>query len=239
MFSIAPSLMCTNLLELGSQIRELERAGAKLFHIDVMDGHFVPNLGLSFDLVRQVQSITDAELDVHLMVDAPEQYIDRIRALKISYVSFHIEASHAPLRLAQALKEAGTKVGIALNPSTPVEALRHVLDACDYVLIMTVEPGFAGQKFIPAMYEKIRAVRQELDKIRLGIDIQVDGNLNAETSSRCIERGATILVGGSSSVFCGEKDVYSAYTEFREEVSKLCEQGGRVALKPDFPKGNK
>ena len=182
MFRIAPSLMCANLLELGSQIRELERAGARLFHIDVMDGHFVPNLGLSFDLVRQIQSITDADLDVHLMVEAPEQYIDRILALKISYVSFHIEASHAPIRLAQALKEAGTKVGIALNPSTPVEALRHVLDACDFVLIMTVEPGFAGQNFIRGMYDKIGVVRKELDKIRLGIGIQVDGNLTTTKS---------------------------------------------------------
>jgi ribulose-phosphate 3-epimerase len=238
MFRIAPSLMCADLLQFGSQIRELERAGARQFHIDVMDGHFVPNLGLSFDLVSQIQTITHTELDVHLMVDAPERYIDRIRALKLSYVSFHIEASHAPLRLAHAIKAAGTKVGIALNPSTPFEALRHVLDACDYVLIMTVEPGFAGQKFIPAMYEKIRDVRQELDKIRLGIDIQVDGNLNVETSGRCIQQGATILVGGSSSIFCREKDVYSAYTEFRERVSKLCEQGGRVALKPGLPKGN-
>ena len=240
MFNIAPSLMCANLLELGSQVRELERAGARLFHIDVMDGHFVPNLGLSFDLVRQVQSITNADLDVHLMVDAPEQYVDWIRALKIGYVSFHIEASRAPLRLAQAMRSAGAKVGIALNPSTPLEALRYVLDDCDYVLIMTVEPGFAGQTLIPAMYEKIHVLRQELDQCRPGVDIQVDGNLNAETYCRCIERGATILVGGSSSIFCQERgeDVYSAYTEFREKVSRLCEERERMALQPDFQKGN-
>ena len=239
MFSIAPSLMCADLLHLGSEISELERAGARSFHIDVMDGHFVPNLGLSFDLVRQVRSITDADLDVHLMVDAPEQYVDWIRTLKIDCVSFHIEASHAPLRLAQAIRAAGAKAGIALNPSTPVEAVRHVIDEFDYVLIMTVEPGFAGQNFIRGMYDKIGVVRKELDKTRLGIGIQVDGNLNAETSVRCIERGATILVGGSSSVFCRKKDVYSAYTEFQERVAKLCEQGERVALKPDFPKGQK
>src|SRR5208283_3400220 len=159
MFSIAPSLMCANLLQLESQIHELEREGARLFHIDIMDGHFVPNLGLNFDLVKQVQSITDIELDVHLMVDEPEQYIERILALKVSRVSFHIEAVRTPIRLAKAIKAGGTKVGIAINPATPVEALRHVLDDCDYVLIMTVEPGFAGQKFIPSMYEKIRAVR--------------------------------------------------------------------------------
>ena len=231
--------MCANLMQLGSQIHELERAGATLFHIDVMDGHFVPNLGLNFDLVRQVQSITEADLDVHLMVDAPEQYIDRILALKVRRVSFHIEAVRAPIRLAQAIKAGGMKVGIALNPATPIEALRHVLDDCDYVLIMTVEPGFAGQTFIPAMYEKIRAARKQLDKIRSGMDIQVDGNLDVETSWRCIEHGATILVGGSSSVFRRDKDVYSAYTEFRESVSKLCEEGEGMTIPRDFPKVNR
>jgi ribulose-phosphate 3-epimerase len=235
-FNIAPSLMCANLLQLESQIRELERAGARLFHIDVMDGHFVPNLGLNFDLVSQVQSITNAELDVHLMVDDPEQYIERIRSLKVRYVSFHIEASHAPLRLTQALKATGAKVGIGLNPSTPVEALRHVLNACDYVLIMTVEPGFAGQTFIPATYEKIRAVRKELDSIRSGIDIQVDGNLDVNTSAQCIERGATILVGGSSSVFRREKDVYSTYIEFRDSVSRLHRERKRAIVRRDCPK---
>jgi len=239
MFSIAPSLMCANLLQLESQIHELERAGARLFHIDIMDGHFVPNLGLNFDLVKQVQSITDTDLDVHLMVDEPEQYIERILALKVSRVSFHIEAVRTPIRLAQAIKAGGTKAGIAINPATPVEVLRHVLDDCDYVLIMTVEPGFAGQKFIPSTYEKIRAVRQELDKIRSDIDIQVDGNLDAETSPRCIEHGATILVGGSSSVFRRDKDVYSAYTEFRARVSNLCKEGERMTIPRDFPKVNR
>lgn len=239
MFSIAPSLMCANLLQLESQIHELERAGARLFHMDMMDGHFVPNLGLNFDLVRQVQSITDVELDVHLMVDEPEQYIERTLALKVSRVSFHIEAVRAPIRLAKAIKGGGTKVGIAINPATPVEALRHVLDDCDYVLIMTVEPGFAGQKFIPSMYEKIRAVRQELDKIRSDIDIEVDGNLDVETSRRCIEHGATIIVGGSSSVFRRDKDVYSAYTEFRARVSNLCKEGERMTIPRDLPKVNR
>lgn len=219
MLKIAPSLMCANLMELGNQVRELERAGATLFHVDVMDGHFVPNLGMNFDMVRQLRAITAADIDVHLMVEQPERYFETLQALQVRYASFHLEATYTPLRLARALQESGVQAGIALNPSTPVEALRHVLDAFDYVLVMTVEPGFAGQKFIPAMYEKVRAIRTELNKIRPGIDIQVDGNLSLETSRRCIECGATVLVGGTSSVFLRDRDVYSAFTEFRNALT--------------------
>lgn len=219
MFKIAPSLMCANLMELGKQVQELQCAGADLFHVDVMDGHFVPNLGMNFDVVKQLKAITTAEIDVHLMVDRPEYYIETVQALEVRYVSFHIEATDTPLRIARAFQASGARTGIALNPSTPVEALRHVLDGFDYVLVMTVEPGFAGQKFIPAMYEKIRAIRAELDKIRPGIDIEVDGNLSVDTSRRCIECGATILVGGTSSVFLRDRDVRSAYTEFRDALT--------------------
>lgn len=230
--TIAPSLMCANLLQLESQIRELERAGTRLFHFDIMDGHFVPNIGLNFDLARQIKDISNVNLDVHLMVDNPEQYIDRFRTLKIDWVSFHIESTRAPLRLAQAIRSAGARVGVALNPSTPVEGLRYVFSACDYVLMMTVEPGFRGQKFISASYERIGALRQELDKIRRGIDIQVDGSLDVETSARCIEQGATIIVGGSC-IFCSAKDVYSGYTGFRERVTKLCKKSGTITSRLD------
>lgn len=224
MFSVAPSLMCADLLRIESQVHELERAGARRFHVDIMDGHFVPNLGLNFDLVRQLKRVTGKELDLHLMVDAPENYVEQIRALNVHLVSFHIEATSAPRRLARAMKATGARTGIALNPSTPIHALHYVLDEFDYVVVMTVEPGFAGQRFIPAMYEKILAIRETLDTIRPGIDIEVDGNLDVDSSRRCIRCGATILVGGTSSIFLPDKDVFSAFIQFQNEVAGSIER---------------
>lgn len=224
MFNIAPSLMCADLLQMGDQVRELERAGARSFHVDVMDGHFVPNLGLNFDLVRQLKQMTSSKIEVHLMVEDPGSYVEMVQALKVDCVSFHIEAARAPLRLMRAMKAAGAKTGIAFNPSTSIQSLHYVLEEFDYVVMMTVEPGFAGQRFISTMYEKIQDLREILDKIRPGTGIEVDGNLDVETSCRCIQRGATTLVGGSSSVFRPGKDVFSAYTEFKEEVSRACKQ---------------
>ena len=221
MFNISPSLMCADLLKMGAQVRELERAGARSFHVDVMDGHFVPNLGLNFDLVRQLKQMTNAQIDVHLMVED------------------HIEAARAPLRLLRAMKAAGARTGIAFNPSTSIETLHYVLEQFDYVVVMTVEPGFAGQKFIPTMYEKIQDLRETLDKIRSGIEIQVDGNLDADTSIRCIQCGATTLVGGSSSVFRPGKDVFSAFTEFKEEVSRACKRQPTIQLAHARPEAEK
>lgn len=229
MFSIAPSLMCANLLDIESQIRAFERAGAKLFHVDIMDGHFVPNIGLNFDLVRQIKQVSRAQLDVHLMVDDPASYLDQIQALKVDLVSFHIEVSSAPLRMIRSIKTTGAKVGIALNPSTPVQAIQYVLDQVDFVLVMTVEPGFAGQKFIPAMYEKIQTLRTMLDAIRPEVFIEVDGNLGVETSRECIRNGASILVGGTSSVFLPGKDVASAYTEFEHQLCNLYDAENRLS----------
>ena len=229
MFSVAPSLMCADLLQIESQVKELERAGARRFHVDIMDGRFVPNLGLNFDLVRQLRRITRAELDLHLMVEAPENYVEQILALDVDHISFHIEATSAPRRLGRAMRAAGAKTGIALNPSTPNQALQYVLDEFDYVVVMTVEPGFAGQKFIPAMYEKILAIRETLDAIRPGIDIEVDGGLDVESSSQCIRCGATILVGGTSSIFVPDKDAFSAFIEFQNDVAGRIEQSEKVS----------
>jgi ribulose-phosphate 3-epimerase len=229
-FRIAPSLMCADLLRIESQVEDLERAGARLFHIDVMDGHFVPNLGLNFDFVRQLRRITKAELDVHLIVDSPEDYIEEIRAHRIEFVSFHIEVSTAPLRLARALRAAGAKPGIALNPSTPIQTIEYAIDEFDFVLLMTVERGLAGQKFIPAMYKKIGALRELLDSVRPGIDIEVDGNLDVDSASRSIRSGATTLVGRTSSVFRSEQDVYSAYTQFRQELELALKSTEKASL---------
>jgi ribulose-phosphate 3-epimerase len=218
MFSILPSLICADLLHIEDQIRELQRAGASTFHIDVMDGHFVPNLGLNFDLVRRLRDINHAKVDVHLMVESPEQYLQQIDKLHIEQVSFHIETTSTPLRIVRSMKATGARTGIALSPLTPIQSLQYVLDEFDFVLLMTVEPGFAGQKFIPSMYGKIRALRKMIDRTRPDMEIEVDGNLDVPSSLRCIHNGATILVGGTSSIFRPETDVFSAYVQFQNEL---------------------
>lgn len=215
---IAPSLMCADLLNLRRDIAELERAQADLLHIDVMDGHFVPNLALSFELAEKIAQNSRIALDVHLMVDRPEDFVEAVRRIKPAYVSFHVEATPNPIRLARTLKSLGLRVGVALNPSTPAEALTYLVEELDYVLLMTVEPGFAGQKFIPQVLGKIRVVRQMLDATRAGKELEVDGNLNVERSEQCIAHGASILVAGTSSVFIKGTDLYATYRSFHDRI---------------------
>lgn len=217
---IAPSLMCANLLELRQNIAELERAQVDLFHIDVMDGHFVPNLALSFDLAEQIARSTKIPLDLHLMVDRPEDFVESVRRVGAAYVSFHIESTANPIRLARTLKTSGIQVGAALNPSTPADALTYLIDELDYVLLMTVEPGYAGQKFIPQVLGKIKQVRQMLDAAGPGRALEVDGNLNAEWARQCIAQGASILVAGSSSLFRKGTDLYTACLDFRAGINQ-------------------
>src|SRR5687768_7141282 len=141
---IAPSLMCADLLDLKRDIAELERAQADLFHIDVMDGHFVPNLAMSLELAEKIARSTAVPLDLHLMVDRPEDFVEPVRRVGAAYVSFHVEATPNPIRLARTLKALGVRVGAALNPATPAEILAYLVAELDYVLLMTVEPGYAG-----------------------------------------------------------------------------------------------
>ena len=197
MKKILPSILSADFANLERDVRELEQIGIDIFHIDVMDGNFVPNISFGFPIIEAIRSKTDKIFDCHLMIARPEEYVERFCNAGCDMVSFHIEATNHADRVIQIIKNSGKKVGIVLNPQTPIESVKYLLPKLDYVLIMTVNPGFGGQKFIPEMLEKI----EELAKIReekgYSFLIQVDGGVNVETSKLCRDKGADLLVCGS------------------------------------------
>ena len=198
---IAPSIMCANPLRVEDDLRQLEAAGVDLLHFDVMDAHFAPNMPMGLGLLERLHSSTKLPLDVHLMVDNNGQFIDWIAPLGIQQISLHVESEiHLDRTLAR-IRELGIKAGIALNPTTPLTSLQYVLERLDYVLIMTVNPGFAGQKMVPMAIRKIVDFRNYLDDLGLKIPIQVDGNVSFENIPDMVAAGAEVLVCGSSSVF--------------------------------------
>lgn len=198
---IAASLMCADFLHLADDLAELEAAGIDSLHLDVMDGHFVPNFTLGLDLIRQVKTATRLPLEAHLMISQPEVYGPAFAAAGCGLVTVHIEACASPFRTLGGLKAAGTKVGIALNPATPVVAIEPLLDQVDRVTVMTVEPGFAGQRLIPAALTKIREIKALRDDRGLAFRIEVDGNVGPATIPSLIGAGAEVLVGGTSGLF--------------------------------------
>ena len=197
MKKILPSILSADFANLEHDVRELEQIGIDMFHIDVMDGNFVPNISFGFPIIEAIRSKTDKIFDCHLMIARPEEYVERFCNAGCDMVSFHIEATNHADRVIQIIKNSGKKAGIVLNPQTPIESVKYLLPKLDYVLIMTVNPGFGGQKFIPEMLEKI----EELAKIReekgYSFLIQVDGGVNVETSKLCRDKGADLLVCGS------------------------------------------
>ena len=197
MKKILPSILSADFANLEHDVRELEQIGIDMFHIDVMDGNFVPNISFGFPIIEAIRSKTDKIFDCHLMIARPEEYVERFCNAGCDMVSFHIEATNHADRVIQIIKNSGKKAGIVLNPQTPIESVKYLLPKLDYVLIMTVNPGFGGQKFIPEMLEKI----EELAKIREekghSFLIQVDGGVNVETSKLCRDKGADLLVCGS------------------------------------------
>ena len=197
MKKILPSILSADFANLERDVRELEQIGIDIFHIDVMDGNFVPNISFGFPIIEAIRSKTDKIFDCHLMIARPEEYVERFCNAGCDMVSFHIEATNHADRVIQIIKNSGKKAGIVLNPQTSIESVKYLLPKLDYVLIMTVNPGFGGQKFIPEMLEKI----EELAKIReekgYSFLIQVDGGVNVETSKLCRDKGADLLVCGS------------------------------------------
>ena len=197
---IAPSILSADFGHLAEEVRAVDEAGADLIHVDVMDGRFVPNLTIGPIVVRAVRAATSLPLDVHLMIVEPEKYIEEFAAAGADIITVHIEASPHLHRTIQQIKALGKKAGVSLNPHTPVSMLDHVLPDIDLVLVMSVNPGFGGQSFIPAALDKIRALAQKkkADPRRFSsIDIEVDGGVNAKTAGSVVAAGADILVAGS------------------------------------------
>ena len=198
MVKIAPSILSADFSKLGEEIKDVERGGADWIHIDVMDGHFVPNITIGPLIVEAIHPITKLTLDVHLMIDNPDQYIEAFAKAGADYITVHAEACTHLHRTIQLIKSFGVKAGVVLNPATPASVLEYVLEELDMVLLMTVNPGFGGQAFIPSVLDKIEQVRSMIDEKGLAVEIEIDGGVNPETARQCVERGATVLVAGSA-----------------------------------------
>ena len=198
MIKIAPSILSADFAHLADEIRKVTDAGAEYVHIDVMDGTFVPNITLGSPVVQSLRKVSDAEFDVHLMVEHPETQIESFAKAGANIITFHAEAAKHHHRIVQQIKAAGCKAGIALNPGTSLAMVEDLLADVDMVLIMTVNPGFGGQKFISSQLEKIHMLYHTIQDMDFDCDIEVDGGINAETSKLVRQAGANILVAGSA-----------------------------------------
>lgn len=217
---IAPSLMCMDLTKFKEQIEFLnQRSG--YFHIDIMDGHYVPNLTLSPFFVSQVNKISTKPLDCHLMVTNPENYIDELAKSGCDMVTLHVETiSGQAFRLIDKIQKLGMKVGLIFNPETSVENAKYYLPKADKVTVLTVDPGFAGQPFIPEMLDKIKELKSVREKEQLHYEIEVDGSCNPKTYETLIKAGADVLIVGSSGLFNNSDDIAEAWDMLEKEVSK-------------------
>lgn len=198
MIKIAPSILAADFSKLAEEVIEVEKAGAELIHIDVMDGHFVPNITLGPVVVEALRPVTKLPLDVHLMIENPDAYIEQFAKAGADYITVHVEACRHLHRTLQFIRSTGVKSGVVLNPHTPVETILHVLDEVDLVLFMTVNPGFGGQKFIHSVLPKVKQLSTIIKERNLSIEIEIDGGVDEQTIGPCVEAGATILVAGSA-----------------------------------------
>lgn len=213
---IAPSLLSADFARLADELAAIE-AGADLVHLDVMDGHFVPNLTIGPAIVKACRAVSSLPFDCHLMIENPKEYIPQFLDAGANMISIHYEAELHLQRVLQLIRDGGAKAGIAINPATPAEALSTAIEFCDFVLVMSVNPGFGGQKFIEPVVPKIRHIRRFIQERGLSVEIEVDGGIDAKTAPQVVAAGASILVAGNA-VF-GKPDRQAAMEVIREAVS--------------------
>lgn len=211
---IAPSILSADFAKLGEQVRAVTQAGADYIHVDVMDGHFVPNLTIGPSIIKAVRRYSELPFDVHLMISPVDPYIDDFVEAGADIITVHVEAGPHLHRTIQKIKDTGRKAGVALNPATPAAAVDHVLGDVDLILVMTVNPGFGGQSFIESQLEKISVLRSKIDASGRNIELEVDGGINFKTAPLAIEAGANILVAGTATFDGG-------ITSYQDNIAKL------------------
>lgn len=217
MIKLSPSILAADFKNLSEDIKKADQAGAPYIHIDVMDGDFVPSISFGMPVIESIRSVTKKTFDVHLMVSNPERYIDDFVRVGADIITIHAEACKHIDRTLNYIKQKGIKAGIAINPATSLSVLDYVLEQVDMILIMTVNPGFGGQKFIPGMLEKVAKLRATLDQKGLNTDIEVDGGITTDNVAQIIDAGANVIVAGSS-IFNG--DIESNTKAFLDIIKK-------------------
>lgn len=195
---LSPSILAADFARLGEQIKEADEAGAEYIHIDVMDGVFVPSISFGMPVIRTIRKVTNRVFDVHLMIVEPDRYLKEFKECGADSITFHLEATDDAEETINLIHSLGCRVGMSIKPKTPVEAVRKYLPKLDMLLVMTVEPGFGGQKYIPESTERIRRVREMADEMGLDLDIQVDGGITVDNAKVVLDAGANVIVAGSA-----------------------------------------